>query len=73
MGLDTRTCLANLSRDILSAWPNHCSWDLYLEKWLDIQGFTNFTAAHFNAKSHTVNSWQKSHIYRLDFKIVVYI
>jgi len=32
------------------------------EKCLDIQGCTNFTAAHFVAKCHTVNSSQKSHI-----------
>jgi len=32
---------------------------LYLEKLLDIQGFANFTAAHFVVKRHVVNSWQK--------------
>jgi len=35
------------------------------EKWLDIQGFTNFTATHFFEKCHTVNSSQNSHLYLL--------
>jgi len=31
---------------------------LYLEKWFDIQGFTNLPAAHFVTKYHTVSSSQ---------------
>ena len=31
---------------------------LYSEKWFDIQDFTNFTAAYFFEKCHTVNSSQ---------------
>ena len=34
---------------------------LYSQKWIDIQGSANFTAAHFVAKCHTVNFSQKSH------------
>ena len=30
------------------------------ENWLDVQGFTNFTAAHFVAKFPGMNSWLKS-------------
>ena len=37
---------------ILVTCPNHRGWDLYSEKWLNIQGFTNFTPAHFVAVSH---------------------
>jgi len=39
-----------------------------LEKWFDIQGFANFTAAHFVKKCHTVDSSQKSHLRRLHFR-----
>jgi len=42
------TCLANLSWDILDmAEPTYLR-SLCSEKWLDIQGFTNFTAAHLS-------------------------
>jgi len=33
--------------------------------WLDIQSSTNFIAAHFVAKCHTVGSSQKFHLFRL--------
>jgi len=33
---------------------------LYFEKWLDIQGFTNVTDAHFVTKCHIVISSQNS-------------
>jgi len=32
---------------------------LYLEKWLDIQGFANFTTAHFIAKSYAFELYLK--------------
>jgi len=35
------------------------------EKWLDIQGFTNFTAVQFVAKHHATDFSQKSHFCRL--------
>jgi len=34
---------------ILDIWRNHRIWDLYPEKWIDNQGFVNFTDAHFVA------------------------
>jgi len=39
-----------------------------LDKWFDVQGFANFTAAHFVKKCHTVDSSQKSHLRRLHFR-----
>lgn len=48
----SRACLNNLFWHILDTWPNHCSWDLYSKKWLDIQGFTYFATLHFVTKCH---------------------
>jgi len=43
--------LGNLVWRILIMWPNQHSWHLLFgEKWLNIQGFTNFTVANFVAK-----------------------
>jgi len=56
VGVASRTSTANLSWNILFTWPKCRNWDLYLEKWLYIQSFTNFTAAHFIAKN--VMSWK---------------
>ena len=53
---------------ILLGHPSHQGTtvvDIFLiEKWLGIQGFTNFTSEHFITKWHNVNSSQKSHLYR---------
>ena len=35
------------------------------EKWRDIPGFTDFKPVHFVTKHHTLNSSQKSHLFRL--------
>ena len=53
--------LTNLTQGQKSGlWPEisliHLLW--LEDKWFDIQGFTNFTAAHFVAKFHDVNSLQ---------------
>jgi len=45
-------------------WPNLGCLVLW-ETWLSIYDFANFTAAHFVAKSRTVNSSQISHLWRL--------
>ena len=68
VGVTNRTCLANLSWYILGTWTNQRNWHLYSEQWLNIQGFTNFTIAHFVTKCHTVKSSQKSHFCRLHLK-----
>jgi len=65
VGVPSRTRLANFSWDILVTWPNHRSYNFYSYKWTDIRGSTNFTAAHFIAKYHVVNSSQKSHLFGL--------
>ena len=65
-GVASRTHRANLSSDILVTLPNQgLLRSDYSEMWLDIQGFINFTAGHFVAKFHTVNSSQNSHLCRL--------
>jgi len=38
------------------------------EKWFHIQGSANFTAAHFVAKCHTMDSSQKSHLCHLPLR-----
>jgi len=32
VGVASRTCLANLSWDILDAWPNQRSWDISIQR-----------------------------------------
>ena len=64
-GPGKRTCLAILSLDILFTYLNQQSWDRSMVKWFDIPGFLNFTAAHFLAKCHALNSSHKSHLHRL--------
>jgi len=55
----SRTCLANLYWDFLDTCPEPMYLEsLDLEKWFDIQGFANFTAAHLVAKRHTMNVGQ---------------
>jgi len=43
------------------------------EKWLNIQGFANFTAAQFDVKYCTVNCSQKYHLYRLHFRCILLV
>jgi len=38
------------------------------EEYLDILGYTNFTAAHFVTMCHAVNYTQKSHLWRLHLR-----
>jgi len=44
------------------------------EKWFEIQGFANFTTAHFVAKCHTVNSSQNpiSSALTVIFSVITY-
>ena len=44
-------------------WTNFVG-SLVSEKWFNIQGLTNFTAAHFVGKCHAVNSSQKRYVCR---------
>jgi len=51
VGATSKTCLASLPRGILDAWTNYRRGrSIYSGKWFNIQGFTNFTVAHFFAK-----------------------
>jgi len=51
LGVANRTRLIDFSWDILDTRPKYRSWNFSnTEKWIDIQDFTDFTAAHFVAK-----------------------
>jgi len=53
----------------LNTWPNQRRWDLpHRRTDSTFRVSTNFTAAHFTAKSHRVNSSQKSHRCRLHLR-----
>jgi len=59
VGVASRTCLVNLSWDILVTLPNHRNWNHPIQTSGSITGL-NFTAVHFFAKCHAVNCSQNS-------------
>ena len=69
VGLASRACFAKFSLGYSGhmAEPTQLA-SLDSEKWFDIQGFTNFTAAHFVTRCHTVDSSQKFHLCRLQLR-----
>jgi len=52
----------NHTCSILDTWPKQRTWDLAIRRSRSTFSFTNFTAVHFVAKCHAVNSSQKSHL-----------
>jgi len=61
MGVMSRTCLTNLpGYSGHMAEPTKLSSFSWEEKWLDILGFSNFTAVHFVTKCHSMNSSQNT-------------